>query len=376
MVVIKRKDIARRMREVLQDARMKRREITLFAKSADDTGSLEASGAVRLHINDFLPTLDNSLQLPPGLEVDTGVSGDEVWPVSINDVELEEEDETATLNDQSLGFAQTRGATPVRNGITVEVSNTAIDSAGFDLLSYVQKKFELAQRRYIASHLYSTARWDGNNGPFSSENHLQWSVPSGTLYDSIVAQMTALEEQGFDTSEACIVVDFDMEARLKYSPIREGEGRMIIEDGLCCGYPYVANKYFNTEMNSQGQLVKKTDDAIGIAIFKWFKIAQHNQARLIIDGVTQSYRNVTSITLNTAWSFTDLSEKINGGSDMQAFHTLIMERGYLADVGDHIFETSDGKLLTVGMSRFNMRLADSDNRVLDANGNQLIVSIP
>lgn len=375
MVNITRKDIARRMREVLKDARMKRRELTLTAQSDGDAGCLEASGAIRLHINDFLPTLNNSLELPPGLEVDTGVTGNEVWPVSINDVEMEEEGENAELNDQSLGFAQTRGADPVRTGITVEVSNTAIDSAGFDLLSYVQKKFELAQRRYIASHLYSTARWDGNNGPFSAEHHQQWSIPSDSLYDSIVAQMTALEEMGFDTSEACIVVDFNMERRMKYTPIRENEGRMIIQDGLCCGYPYVANKYFNTELNEQGVLVNKGDDAIGIAIFKWFKIAQHDKARLIIDGITQADRNVTSITLNTAWSFTDLSEKINGGSDMQAFHTLIMERGYLADVGDHIFETSDGKLLTVGMSRFNMRLADVDNVVLDANGNQLVVSI-
>lgn len=365
------------MREVLQSARDARREITLQPLAPGDTNTLEASGAIRLTLRDFLPTLDNSLQLPPGLEVDTGVTGAEVWPVSIDDVEVEEEDEVAELSEQSLGFAQTRCAEPVRTGITVEVSNRAIDAAGFDLLSYVQSKFMLAQRRYIASHLYSTARWDGNNGPFSSANAPTWSIPSNNLYDSIIAQMTALEEEGFDTRDACIVMDFDMEVRLKCTPTVEGEGRMMIEDGLCCGYPYVANKYFNTELDANGKLVKKDADAIGIAVFKWFKIAQHDTARLIVDGVSKevSQRGVTSITLNTAWSFTDLSQRINGGNKMQAFHTLIMERGYLADVGDHIFETSDGLLLTVGLSKYDMLLADTSNRILTGDGQPLQIKM-
>lgn len=361
---MERKDIERRMRQVLRSGREERRELTLVAKYPDDTSCLDASGAIRLTIRDFLPTLHNSLDLPPGLELETGVTGSVVCPVSINDVEMEEEDEVALLTEQSLGFAQTRYASPVRTGITVEVSNMAIDSAGFDLMGYVQRKFELAQRRYVAAHLYSTARWDNNNGPFASVHARQWSVPQNDLYDSIMAQMTALEEMGFDTRDACIVMDFDMERRLKCTPIVANEGRMIIENGLCCGYPYVANKYFNTELNGQGQLVRKLADAIGIAVFKWFKIAQHDTARLIINGASEDVasRNVTSITLNTAWSFTDLSEHINGGTEMQAFHTLIMERGYLADVGDHIFETSDGLLLTVGLSSYHMQLADVDNR--------------
>lgn len=353
MTIIRRKDIARRMRQVLKSARTGRRELTLQAKFQDDTSCLDASGAINLTIRDFIPELEGSLQLPPGLEVDTGVTGNEVWPVSINDVEMEEEDETAELSEQGLGFAQTQCEDPVRTGITVEISNMAIDSAGFDLLSYVQKKFQLAQRRYIASRLYSMANFDGNYGPFSSRHAAQWTLQDGTLYDSIIAQMIALEEAGFDTRDACIVMDFQMETYLKCMPVVGGEGRMMIEDGLCCGYPYVANKYFNTRLDENGKLVKNEMDAIGIAVFKWFKIAQHDTARLIIDGVSKEVaeRNITSVTLNTRWSFTDLSAKINGHLSMQAFHTLFMERGYLADVGDHIL-TAEGLALTVGVSSY------------------------
>ena len=357
------------MREVLRSARDARREITLQAKRPDDASCLEASGAIRLVIRDFLPELQGNMVLPPGLEIDYGVDSAEVWPVSINDVEIEEEDEVGELTEQSLGFAQTRGAEPVRTGITVEVSNMAIDSAGFDLLGYIRKKFGLAQRRYIASHLYSTARWDGNNGPFSGAHASQWSIPQGSLYDSIMAQMTLLEMEGYDTRDAVIIMDHVMEVRLKVTPIREEEGRMVIQDGLCCGYPYIANKYYNTELDEDGHLVRKATDAVSIGIFKWFKIAQHDQARLIVDGVSKevSERNVTSITLNTAWSFTNLSEKVNGGTGVQAFRTLMMRKGYLRDVNEMVFRTADGKLLRVGLNNMSMVLTDKDGNVLESS---------
>ena len=369
MIVIRKRDIARRVRQVLQSGREARREITLLPKRTDDASCLEASGAIRLTVHDFLPELQGNLMLPPGLDLEYGVTGYEVWPVSINDIEVEEEDEVGDLSDQNADFTKMHGAKPVRAGITVVISNMAIDSAGFNLYDYLLMKFELASLRYLASHLYSTARWDGNNGPFSGAHASQWSIPQGSLYDSIMAQMTLLEMEGYDTRDAVIIMDHVMEVRLKVTPIREEEGRMVIEDGLCCGYPYIANKYYNTELDENGHLVRKATDAVSIGIFKWFKIAQHDQARLIVDGVSKevSERNVTSITLNTAWSFTNLSEKVNGGTGVQAFRTLMMRKGYLRDVNEMVFRTADGKLLRVGLNNMSMTLTDKDGNVLESS---------
>ena len=54
----------------------------------------------------MIPTLHEGLGLPVGLNVVTGVTGNEVWPVSINDVEMEEVGEVNALEDQVLNFAQ------------------------------------------------------------------------------------------------------------------------------------------------------------------------------------------------------------------------------------------------------------------------------
>ena len=49
-------------------------------------------------------------------------------------------------------------------------------------------------------------------------------------------------------------------------------------------------------------------------MFKYFKIAQHGTARLNIDGKSNdvAVRNVTSVSLNTAWSFTNIANALPG----------------------------------------------------------------
>ena len=52
------------MREVLRGARDHRRELTLEAKFQGDQSCLDASGAIKLTIRDFLPTLEARDQCP------------------------------------------------------------------------------------------------------------------------------------------------------------------------------------------------------------------------------------------------------------------------------------------------------------------------
>ena len=154
----------------------------------------------------------------------------------------------------------------------------------------------------------------------------------------------------------------------------------VAEFDLCCGYPYVVNRYFNTTLDDDGQLVQKDSIALGIALFKYFKIAQHGTARLVVSGnsADEAARGVTSVSLNTSWSFTNLADSLPGDAKGLAFQTLICDLGYLADNGDHIFATIDGKYLVVtfeGRDRYSVYLADNLDQILDADGNLLTVGL-
>lgn len=300
------------LREILSDKGNKR-EITLWPASLGSKSNVTASGAINLSIHDLIPTLHEGLDLPSTLRVVTGVTGNEIWPVNVDDVEMEEVGEVAALNDQVVNFTN---ITPVqkRVGLKVPVSNMAIDNAAFDLLSFIQTKFTLAQRKYLAKKIYSQAAWDGNKGPFSGlAAKGTINLASGNAYKSILKAVAEFSDKGFYEGGVVLIMDRATEAELKATPkIAGAAGGFVIENGLCAGYPYVLTHYINTTL-SGSSLVATSDKFIGIGYFEWFALQQHGDVRFVIDPITLADKNVTRLILNTAWSMTDLSLYINGG---------------------------------------------------------------
>ena len=317
-----RKSAGERLREVLRVAREsgKQREVLLYPSADETYNNITASGAIELSIHEIIPTLHEGLGLPSTLRIVTGVEGNEVWPVSTDDVEMEEVGEVAQLSDQVLNF-QKISPTVQRVGLKVPVSNMAIDNAAFDLMAFVSEKFTIAQRKYLAKKLYSQANWSGNKGPFSNLS------PTGTItlgdgheFESILAAVAAFSDKGFFEGDVCLVLDRVTEAKLKATPkIAGAAGGFVVENGLCAGYPYVVTHYLNTTL-SGNNLVPTAGRSIGIGYFEWFAMQQHGDVRMMIDPVTLCDYGVTRVVLNTSWSMTDLSKYINGANNVtQAF---------------------------------------------------------
>ena len=297
-----------------------KREITLFPASVGSTSNITASGAINLSIHEMIPTLHEGLDLPSTLRIVTGVEGNELWPVSVNDVEMEEVGEVEALNDQVLNFAN---ITPVQNrvGLKVPVSNMAIDNAAFDLMAFVQAKFTLALRKYLAKKIYSQARWAKNKGPFSGMTKTGDIEIGADSYKNILKAVAAFSDKGFFEGDVVIIMDRETEAELKATPLIAGAaGGFVIQNGRCAGYPYIVTHYLNTELDSAGKLVPTAKKYIAFGYFEWFALQQHGQVRMVVDPVTLADKGVTRVILNTAWSMTDLSVYINGANNTtQAF---------------------------------------------------------
>ena len=312
------------LREYLKAVRQGKadREITLFPASVGSTSNITASGAINLTIKEMIPTLHEGLDLPASLRIVTGVEGNEIWPVSINDAEMEEVGEVASLNDQVLDFANIT-PTQRRVGLTIPVSNMAIDNAAFDLMAFVQAKFTIALRIYLAKKIYSQAQWDGNKGPFSGMTKTGDIEIGADSYKNILKAVAAFSDKGFFEGDVVLIMDRETEAELKATPLIAGAaGGFVVQDGRCAGYPYVVTHYLNTELDSAGKLVPTAKKYIGIGYFEWFALEQHGTVRMTTDATSTQVakKNVTQITLNTAWSMTDISKYINGANnETQAF---------------------------------------------------------
>ena len=299
------------LREILKNQGNKR-EILLNPAAGNVSANIAASGAINLSIHELIPTLHEGLGLPDSLRIVTGVTGNEIWPVNVDDVEMEEVGEVEALNDQVVNFANITPSQK-RVGLKVPVSNMAIDNAAFDLLGFVQTKFTLALRKYLAKKIYSQAAWSGIKGPFSG------LTPAGTIdvtsnaYKSILKAIAAFTDKGFDANGVVLIMDATTEAELKATPkIAGAAGGFVIENGKCAGYNYVVSHYINTTL-SGSSLVATSDRFLGIGYFEWLAVQQHGDVRFVIDPITLADKNVTRLILNTAYSVTDLSTRINGG---------------------------------------------------------------
>lgn len=312
------------MREALDFLRANpNRELTLGTVSGNPGGSITESGAIALNIHDLIGTLNEGLGLPSTLTLVTGVTGNDLWPVSVDDVDLEELGENVEVNDQNLHFDNIQ-AVAHRVSLAVSVSNSAIDNAAFDVFAFVQGKFQLALRRYLAKKVYSQANFTGVKGPFSNlASSGDIEIADGKTYKNILKAVAQFTNKGFDSSMVVLVIDAITEAELKATKKAEDAG-FVIENGTLAGYPYVVTHYINTTLDSDGKTLKGTTDRyIGIGYFNYLALQQHGTVSMRVDNssAAQARKNLTTFVFNSAFSATDLSKKLNkkGGTTTQAF---------------------------------------------------------
>jgi HK97 family phage major capsid protein len=315
------------LREYLKNVRLGKADRELLLAPAagsgvsSPAGYIENSGAINLTIHEIIPTLHEGLDLPQSLRIVTGVTGNEIWPVSINDAEMEEVGEVVALTDQTLDFAN---ITPTvrRVGLTVPVSNMAIDNTAFDLMAFVQAKFTIALRIYLAKKMYSQAAWSGNKGPFSGLSKAGDIEIGANSYKNILKAVAKFSDKGFFEGDVVLIMDRETEAELKATPLIQGAaGGFVVQNGRCAGYPYIVTHYLNTTLDGN-KLVPTEKKYIGIGYFEWFALQQHGVVRMTVDATSQAVakKNITAVTLNTAWSFTDISTHINGGTPVSDGH--------------------------------------------------------
>lgn len=302
------KTTAEMLRELFVDTKKQQhsREVVLGG-NAD--GGIQTSGAVNLNIQDLLPTNNEGLDLPTGVTPVYGVTGNTVWPVSVNDAEMKEVGELVKLDDQELKFDNIKPE-PGRFGITIKVSNQAIENAAFDLLSFVQKKFALALRKILALKMYSQAAFTGVKGPFSGATAKELKIDSAA-FKNVLLTVAGIGDLGYDMDSICFCIDKYLEAILKATPKAAGQGGFIIENGKLAGYDYVTSHYIDTALDTDGTTIKTLPDHyLGIGVFPYLALQQHGTVRLTIDPISLADEDAVKVTINTEWSMTDLSKKI------------------------------------------------------------------
>lgn len=285
--------------------------------------NLEASGAVPLTIHELIDTKVAGLELPDDLRLLTGVIGNEVWPYSIDDVEFTVAGEVEPIGEQAINFAKL-SASPERVAASVAVSNRAIDNAAFDLLGFVTYKFRKGLAKFNALHVYSHCAFSNAlKSPFALVD-AEEIVLDENIGKNLSKKIAAMWDLGFE-GEPELVMDKEIETELLFTKrmANTAGDRAVIEDGRCVGYRYKVSPYINYALDGS---TPKADGNHYIGIGHWGYLAfeQHGEVRFTVDAQSAEVakRNTTVLVLNTEYSLTELSQKVNGANGVQAFKLL------------------------------------------------------
>jgi hypothetical protein len=112
----------------------------------------------------------------------------------------------------------------------------------------------------------------------------------------------------------------------KLIPGTTDSNRTVVEGGRCVGYRYKVSPYVDYAIGSNGIADKdKNYRYIAIGHFGYLAEQQHGELRFNIDGTSSANfdRGTVVIGMDTDYSLTELSGKVNGGNGTpQAFKLI------------------------------------------------------
>ena len=276
-----------------------RRDVTLSVVNTGDTNNITSSGAINLHIQDLLPVLEKGLIWDKvGLKLQTGVSGDLLWPYATNSGEAEEVGETVALTDSDITFGK-KTATPYRVGAEVDVTNEAIEDAAFDIQGFVTAELGRKIQRLLNKKTFGTPSFTGLKGPFAG------TTPSALdcTWANIKAKKALIAAKGYDMSSFAYVCSASTKALLETTPKANGMGGFICENGTIDGDPVYVTEYVN--IKSDGTFYS---DKNFLMMGCWGELAgcQHGAIHFVADPYTNAGKNEVRFIVNTRYSITDL----------------------------------------------------------------------
>ena len=295
------------------------------AASGNTVKNIEAAGAVPLTIHELIDTKVPGLELPDDLRLLTGVVGNEIWPYSIDDVEISVAGEVEPISEQAISFAQLT-ASPERVAAALAISNRAIDNAAFDLLGFVTYKIQKGLAKFNALHVYSHCAFSNNlKSPFAAVTPVEITLDEN-FGKNLAKAIAAMWDLGFE-GEPELVMDKTTETELRFKKAIPGQigDRTVIEGDRCLGYRYKVSPYVDYALDGT---TPKNDGNHYIGVGHWGYLAfqQHGEVRFTVDATSAevSKRNSTVIVLNTEYSMTELSSKVNGNTSgkPQAFKLI------------------------------------------------------
>ena len=296
------------LREVLADAlkRGGKSEYVISQRewaAGVDSAKLSEGGMIPLTIKDILPPLEMGLiHDKVGIPIETGVEGDIQWPI-LGAVEATVKGEKESLTDTAVDLSKVT-AKKVRVGITIAITGSAITSTSTNLLALIQSQAGRGIVRLLNRVIFSHQNFTSDfHGPFAGAKAQKTFAGKLPTYKELLGMKGSVFAEGVEPVGFCYVMSENMKSQLEATPIDEGSGRMVVENGAIAGYPVFTTEYINYGSNKE-----KVEgvEYIAAGCFGYLPVNQYGELRVIVDPYTRAKEDIIQITINSDWSITTL----------------------------------------------------------------------
>lgn len=255
------------------------------------------SAGIPLTIKDLINPLGmGTIYEKLGLQVATGVRGNIQWPCLDTSAEVSVGGELDEAETKTLDFSKIT-AIPVKVGISIEVSNEAINDESFDLVGVIKEQINKAVGRTLNKRVLALSAPSAKPafvGPLVSNKQTATYTKAGATYKDVKALKAKVLKTGAQMAGFCYVMDAEMYSTLECTPKDNGSGLFIIEGGKIDG-----DVVFITDLAEYaGKIVA--------GCFAYEALNQHGEVHFIVDPYTKAKKNVTVFTLNADFSLTYL----------------------------------------------------------------------
>lgn len=258
--------------------------------------NMETAG-IPVSIQDIIKPLEAELVYSKvGLKVQTGVRGKIQWPVLDNSIEVSVGGELDTVDTKVLEFDKIT-TTPYKLGISVEVSNEAINDEAFDLIGLITEQIGRGTGRTLNKRVLALSAPSVKAdfvGPLVSHKQAVTFAGAVPTYAELKALKGKVLASNASMAGFCYIMDAAMYSALEATPKDAGSGRFVIEGGKIDG-----DVIFLTDLTEYANKVV-------CGCFAYEALNQHGATNFIVDPYTQAKKNITVFTLNAEWSLTYL----------------------------------------------------------------------
>ncbi|WP_195653805.1 phage major capsid protein [Bacteroides cellulosilyticus] len=263
-----------------------------FSMRADETvatNTTDASSMIPTTIGDVIEPLEKGLIISKlGIKMQYGLVGELIFP-TLAAVEATIEGENTKLNPTKLDIGNLK-ASPWRVGLSIPVSNDAIDQTNDALFDITVKQLSLAVARLLNKVMFSNAKQGkASKGVFVKDTP-NVEYETAPTFENVVALETAVMDENVDVTDGttAYICSPKMCGKLKTTRIEKGSPEMVLKDGVMNGYPVFMTNYMGA-------------DEIGFGVFSNVGVGQWGKIRLTVDDISLADTNETKFTLNSKY---------------------------------------------------------------------------